>query len=199
MSSDREPCETFEHAGLTVEIHVDEDPGSPREWDNLGKILYLKSSRYILGDEGVEGEEIQALTERPDVIWLPVFAYIHGGIVLNTEGFHCPWDSGQSGIIYVTAEDVRKEYSCKRISKRIRHKAECVLRSEVEVYSSYVEGDVYGYVIKSEDGEPLDSCWGFYPDNTPLRGRDRLEDLKQEARASAEAIAKTLVGHGAGI
>ena len=32
--------ETIEYKGCTIEVHIDEDAESPREWDNLGTIIY---------------------------------------------------------------------------------------------------------------------------------------------------------------
>lgn len=42
--------EKFEHRGFTVKICYDPDPTSPREWDNLGKMVCWHR-RYTLGDE----------------------------------------------------------------------------------------------------------------------------------------------------
>ena len=110
----------FEHAGKTVRIVSDDDPLNPRtDWDNLGTITYREGSRYILGDKATTTEEMEEIAARRDVICLPVYAYIHSGIALNTTGFHCPWDSGQSGIIYVEREKVRKEWGKKRISPKL--------------------------------------------------------------------------------
>jgi hypothetical protein len=52
---------------------------------------------------------------------------------------------------------------------------EAVAKSVVDEWNQYLSGDVWGYVIKDEEGEELDSCWGYY-------GRDHCE---QSARESA--------------
>ena len=51
------------------------------------------------------------------------------------------------------------------------------LRQEVETYSQYLSGDVYGYEIHKH-GEVVDSCWGFY-------GYDTAEE---EAKAQLKYI-----------
>jgi hypothetical protein len=88
--------------------------------------------------------------------------YDHSGIILSTNPFKCRWDSGQVGWIFVTKEKLRKEFGVRRITKKIKEKAREILAEEVNVYSDYIEGNVFGYILKDENGEELDSCWGFY-------------------------------------
>ncbi|HUX02457.1 MAG TPA: hypothetical protein VMY35_15960, partial [Phycisphaerae bacterium] len=65
--------------------------------------------------------------------------------------------------------------------------AEACLRAEVSTYDDYLTGQVFGYVVEDEDGNDLDSCWGFY-------GEDYC---RETARESAEAIAPNLaIGTG---
>ncbi|HQL49052.1 MAG TPA: hypothetical protein PLC09_10310, partial [Holophaga sp.] len=73
----------------------------------------------------------------------------------------CPWDSGQVGFIFATREKVLRAWGAKRMNERIRGLALKALRSEVEEYDAYLTGDVYGYTVEDQDGEELDSCWGF--------------------------------------
>lgn len=52
--------------------------------------------------------------------------------------------------------------------------------AEVETYDQYLTGDVYGYVIESEDGTVDDSCWGFF-------GLDHcIGEAKEAAKLEAE-------------
>lgn len=146
----------------TVSIISDEMPMNPRkEFDNLGRILYT-SARYYLGDERVSVDEINAIANDSGNIWLPVYAYIHSGTCLNTTGFNCPWDSGKCGIIYVSKDRIREEYKVKRITKKILEKVKAILISEIETFSNYLSGDCYGYVIKDEAGNEVESIFGFY-------------------------------------
>lgn len=158
--------DTFEVKGLKVGIIQDEDASNPREdFDNFGHMVCFHR-RYDLGDQhdfSSPDDVIEWLQgQGRDVIYLPIYAYEHGGITLRTGAFNDPFDSGQVGIIYVTREEVRKEYNCKRISKATLRKVIALLNAEVEEYDSYLTGDVWGYVIEDENEEVLDSCWGFY-------------------------------------
>ena len=42
---------TMEHEGYEIEVTRDEFPESPRQWDNLGKMIFFHK-RYDLGDKG---------------------------------------------------------------------------------------------------------------------------------------------------
>ena len=93
---------------------------------------------------------------------LPLYLYDHSGITIRTSPFSCPWDSGQVGWIFVTKEAMRKEYGKQRISKQLRARVTAYLGGEVETYDNFLTGQVYGYVVEDQEGEHIDSCWGFY-------------------------------------
>lgn len=167
--------------GHIIKIYHDPDADSPREWSNLGTLICWHR-RYRLGDShqfdspeaflrdlaGVSDQSdlsLDQLRERAErkAIILPVFLYDHSGLAMNTIGFHCPWDSGQVGYVYVLLEAVREEFDVKRVTAALREKTEDILRGEIVSYDAYLAGRVYGYVIEN-DGEEVDACWGFFGD-----------------------------------
>lgn len=128
-------------------------------WDNKCRDAgWHKSADWA---EGQYDKAVEQILEQK-VIMLPLYLYDHSGITMSTKPFSCPWDSGQVGYIYVTLEDVRREWPCKRVSAKRRAQAEQTLISEVEMYDKYLRGEVYGYTISDENSDPIDSCWGFY-------------------------------------
>ena len=151
------------YKGHVINIVPDNNYESPRECDNLGTILYT-SSRYILGDKKVYIEDIDAIIKRKDAIYLNVYAYIHGGVCLNTSGFSCPWDSGQCGIIYTTKKEVLKNYNKKRITKKLLKLVYNSLKNEIKTFSDYLEGNTYGYQVFDESKDVIESCYGFIGD-----------------------------------
>jgi hypothetical protein len=54
------------------------------------------------------------------------------------------------------------------------------LRGEVETYDMYLTGQVYGFIVKDDEGEDLDSCWGYFGD----------EYCKQDAESVVEGLLK---------
>src|SRR3990172_5623508 len=157
---------TIQKNNCTIKIYQDENPESPREWDNLGTMVCFHS-RYNLGDEKhgfYNPDDLQEFLNenKGKVISLPLYLYDHSGISMSTGRaypFNCPWDSGQVGIIYITYEKIRKEYNWKHITKERKQKIISYLQGEVETYDQYLRGDVYGYdVICDKCGENISSC-----------------------------------------
>ena len=181
-----EAIETFETAGFTVSIYQEEDPGSPREWDNLGKMVCWHR-RANLGDETIKTSNYQNMDELVAsfnaLVCIPLYLYEHSGMTMTASYetyLRYPdrqWDAGQVGFIYVTEETLRKEYSIQPgqdIPPETLALVKQVLVGEVEEYDQYLTGDVYGYVVKDTAGEHVDSCWGFFG----------LEYAREEAQAA---------------
>ena len=208
-----EPYEVVEYKGFKINIYPDDSAESPRERDNLGKMVCFHR-RYSLGDkhkfsspssfhrelameldpelerridywENGDGwihlqpdykaadKKVHNLIEKTidkNCIMLPLYLYDHSGITMSTGPFSCPWDSGQVGYIYISIQDIKKEYSWKVLTKEHRRLIEDVLQSEVRVYDYFIRGDVFGYKILDPDGEERDSCWGFYSSNHEKSG-----------------------------
>jgi len=154
--------ERFEHNGNIIRIVYDESPENPKEWDNLGEIVYKENGKYTLGYESATQEELDEIANDPDNFWLPVYAYIHSGTALNTTGFSCPWDSGKCGLIWCPKSklEVSEEESRK------------IFIQEVETFSKYLNGETYGFIIEDKKGNVVESCFGFYG----------LEDCEEEAK-----------------
>lgn len=98
---------------------------------------------------------------------LPLYLYDHSGITMSTGRFSCPWDSGQVGFIYISKKKAREGFG--RLTKKTTERVLEVLRAEVSEYDQYLIGDVYGFQLykheegqEPDEGEELDSCWGFY-------------------------------------
>lgn len=168
------PCEEFDMLGTMVCCHSRYILGH-KQYKNGAEAIY--DTLYELGCPITESmdndyayeldsnEFYEKYSNKIDeyAIALPLYLYDHSGITMNTTGFHCPWDSGQVGFIYVSKENVRKEFNKKRISLQLRHKVLNLLKGEVKLYDQYLTGDVYGYNIDDPyTGEHIDSCWRFY-------------------------------------
>ena len=149
-----------------VKVVQDDNPCNPRtEWDNLCTMVCFHR-RYNLGDRnhGFTPESIREyLSEnRKTVFWKPLYLYDHSGITISTGPFSCPWDSGQVGYIFIERDRFLKEFGFKKMTKKAKERLEALLESEVETYDNFLTGEVYGYMVEEEeDGNIVDSCWGF--------------------------------------
>lgn len=167
----------------TVKVVQEYNPTDPRtEWDNLCTMVCFHS-RYNLGDRnhGFTPESIREyLSEnKKTVFWKPLYLYDHSGITISTGPFSCPWDSGQVGYIFVERDRFLKEFGYKRMTKKAKERLEALLEGEVEDYDKYLTGEVYGYMVEDEEGNCVDSCWGFYGET-----KDVLEEGVSEAEAN---------------
>jgi hypothetical protein len=144
----------------TIRIVFDENQESPRtSMDNLGTIAEIPNHSYKLGDEILDIDSVRKILDSDEYIALPVYAYIHSGISLNTIGFSCPFDSGMCGVIYVSKDAVRNEYG--ELEDIVTKTVKNVLQGEVDTFSKYLNGECYGYIIE-RDGIEIDSCFGFH-------------------------------------
>ena len=148
-----------------IEIFPDDDPQSPREDDNMGKMFCSGKYGYLGEKHNLSVEEIVSFVKDKQFISLPLFVYDHSGITMNTTGFSCPWDSSHIGYIICDKSKVRSEYGWGRITKERADKIREYLRGEVETYDQYLRGDVYGFrITDTTNDDEIDSCWGFYGD-----------------------------------
>jgi hypothetical protein len=197
--------EEIEYNGYKIKIVLDDFSGeenNPRNWDNLGTMLCFHN-RYDLGDKNPYkkwndmDETLKDIRETEGkCIALPLYLYDHSGLSMSTRDYKLngdmvsQWDSGWVGIIYASYNKIRKEYSCKYVTKKVQDKVIELLKSEVKTYDSYLRGECYGYVVEDENENVLDSCWGFIGE---------LDYCILCAKDSVDYIAKNNIGNGAGI
>ena len=161
---------TLTSKNFTVNIYPDnyaEDPRTEMCGDNFTK-MYCKHRRYDLGDnlsldtsdcENWQEVEQALIAEYGEMAIIePLSLHDHSGISISI-GVKSGWDCGQVGFVFVTKEQVRKEYGVKRITKATLAKAQALLRSEVKEYDNYLTGEVY--IVSCQDREEfeIDSCY----------------------------------------
>ena len=165
---------TIKHGTAVLHIYPDIGSENPRDmYDHLGVMLY-NSSRYILGDEQMDTREMESIIEDAYAC-LPTYAYIHGGVTMNTEAFRSTWDSGQCGYIYTTLERLTEAgFGSPEHPIPTVETVETWLKQEVAEFDRWLRGEVYGFTYHEEirvnpRGEinmvNEDSCWGFSYDD----------------------------------
>lgn len=169
--------ETIKERNHTIEIFVDEFAESPREWDNISKMV-CSHRRYSLGDEELITkhssswkeafashianefnlcvEDYYDLTEKEyDRVW----RWINSNLIWDalslydhsgitiSLGVRNGWDSGQVGFVYIHKDDAVEAWGNEYFTKAIRKIAQKCIEEEVRVYDNYLKGNVYGYRV----------------------------------------------------
>lgn len=183
-----DPIETIEKDGWTLEIHLDLDAMSPDEWDNLA--TFVHTTDYTFGEslsrryteDRRDGAYVRALSIFGDDVAavLPVYIAEHGPQL-------SVWESdaeNANGVLYTTHKRLN-ELCGEDAQYHDRAWALDALRGELKTWRQYLEGDVYGVVVKRPDGEVDESCWGFYgSEYAEDEGREMLDAcIEAEARA----------------
>jgi hypothetical protein len=152
----------------------DELPLNPRDDTNLFRMIFRKKSG--LGDQhNYTNEEIRNLIFiKDDEIVYPVFAYERGSISFSLSDdkypFNDRWDSGQIGVAIANLHDINEWFgwNYKKIENIPYEQRQIIkneLSDELDIYESYVNGNVYYYELSeliNNRFEVIDSCGGFY-------------------------------------
>ena len=184
-----------------AELVYDQHAATPREWDNLGTILIAPSKSHWIASpddivdtsihlgnnpyehwDNIRREQLK-LKKSEIAIGHVITKYEHGAISLSL-GYKSGWDYGVVGFVYVTKEQVRKCYGVTRITKSVIARAESCLQSELNMLTSWLNGECYGWQIKeytpTDDGldweevDTLDACWGYFDKEQAL---DDMKDM----------------------
>jgi hypothetical protein len=163
---------------LLEETLGDTDLAEEHIENELNRLRDLYPKKNI--DRNLDDVLLERIEEK--FLVLPLYIYDHSGITISTRSFSCPWDSGQIGWIYVSHEDIIKEYGFLDIDRATKY-----LEGEVETFDQYLQGDVYGYILEKSskcdccgdiEWEHLDSCWGYYDlDSIKSEVPNELSDL----------------------
>lgn len=192
--------EKFQFAGCTIRIIQDSDAPNPRDYyDHLGKMVLFDSREYRSRNEWKHSDSMRdfesalrslawfctrsdAMEDEYRVSMEHVFRCVNKhyviipvdrdrysglssrGATVNEYDDHC------DGFVFFPVADLQGEGID-------RERAVKILEGEIEEYSSWATGDCYGYVIEDENGDELNSCWGFY-------GQDyAIESAKESAKS----------------
>lgn len=160
--------ETEDYKGYTIELHYDESPSDPwREYDHCGSLVLSHRQYDFPNDAELRFEDFGSWTEveaelrenHDAALILPVGMIDHSGISIyigTTSPFDPQgWDSGQIGFAFLTTEKLSTEWNGDA------ERGEAYLRDCVKEYGDYVNGSVYGFVVKDQNDDVVDSCFGF--------------------------------------
>lgn len=151
---------------LLVNMFKDEDTAS--------KIACaIREREYTLDKE--DNELLLSIISTKYLV-LPLYFYNHSVQSISTKSFvgravHAEWDSGLVGWVYVSYDDIIKEYG--DISETSLAKARDLLDAEVEYYDLYLRGECYGFTLTETETDEVECIGGFLGNYN-----DMLEEMK---------------------
>jgi hypothetical protein len=164
-------------------------PENPREWDNFSTMVCFHR-KYRLGDKhtynhndynGWDEMEKDIIKNENVGVILPLYLYDHSGITISTRPFHCNFDSGQIGFIYVSRKTIFENIrGYKILTKKLKGIVTERLLNELKCYDQYLQNEVYSFEIVKDD-ERVEYCGGYYDlDECIKEGIDMVNDLINE-------------------
>lgn len=170
--------------------------GDPHPYQNPGEFLCDLLSKLNVpaaatnmwdDDESIPSDELLKILDNTDqIVILPLWLYDHSGISMACGSnigypYTDQWDAGQVGYIYALKSELEPELNANaEMIANWKEFAEKLLKDEVQIYSAYLEGDTYGYILheKTQSGwNQIDSCFGFYGSDMLTNGMiDNMPD-----------------------
>lgn len=148
-------CEHLEKRYLTkghmIEIFRDSGANNPRsEWDHAGKLTVWKKPCSHLTDSDAETSLAYIFSQKlGGFLWVSLDD--SGADVADNK-------ENANACIYISKADAIKEWGEDFSRSKVRE----YLTGELEEFSSWIKGEVYGYNVTGPNDEHVDSCWGFY-------------------------------------
>lgn len=150
------------------------------KWYPVKQLEYALDMLYEIGadadvaravDGACQASEPRMFLRDDIAICLPLYLYDHSGVTISHGAFSCKWDSGQVGWHYITKSSALANFNaCGDFADIDEAKLHERLKAELKTYDDYLQGNVWGYVIEDEEGDDVDSCWGFYGDELEETG-----------------------------
>ena len=151
-------------------------------------------SNYEADDDeelGVDREHVldRLASDHDLVIWWPLYMIDHGVVHVRLgEGFGCPWDSGQVGIVGFTVPQWRVFTQTEWVGhEKQKTQAFEMVKAMIETLDQYMNGDMYGFEVVDDDGEIETSVWGFYGTDFDNGMSDHIDEEWHECLREALA------------
>ena len=165
-----EAVETKRIGKYKIDVVQDEDANSPDYWENDEAFVVYDHRQFSVSRDGFVPRDIFDHISSGKKLYdghyvFVLYAYIHSGVALSVGNHNFPdarRDVSSTGFVLVKRQ--KGMYN--------REKAFKLAEAITEEWNQYLSGDVYGYKVydmtaceeDDDEGELVESCWGFYGD-----------------------------------
>ncbi|SHF15500.1 hypothetical protein SAMN02745133_01946 [Desulforamulus putei DSM 12395] len=156
------PLYLYDHSGITMNT-----TGFSCPWDS-GQVgwIYCSKERFRKETGYTESELFSHDKHRAPVVGelvkLKGYADKGFGKIISIENSTLTVDFDYNKVANFRKDENIVCVPLSDVEEVMANRAVQLLQSEVETYSQWLEGDVYGFVLKDAEGNEIDSCWGFY-------------------------------------
>ena len=189
------PMYMIDHSGIAISDTPYSCPWDSGQigWIYATKDKFRKETGY--SEKELFGKDSRGVPEIGEHIQIKSFGERWGRVFDVREDGQFSVDFDYNKIEAYREEQNKVVVPLEEVTKIMRNKAEEILRQEIRIYSHYVEGDVYGYVIDRRvecpccgtvEYEHVDSCWGFYGSDWKKNGL--LDEIPSEFGFLAELV-----------
>jgi hypothetical protein len=167
---------------VTYEIVQDDYPSNPRdEFDHISTFYGPKNSRWTIGGKkDIELDDLEGTIKD---------FRREKAIIVEFES--------NAGTCYAIVErdQLHKEYLQYGYSMRkALYRARQCAKGEITEWLAYANGEVYGWIVKDNDGNTLDSVWGYYGyEFAEQEAKENAEYHEQEIEKELQAVDDRLV------
>jgi hypothetical protein len=188
--------ESYERGGYTITISYDPGVPDPRG-DFAGCGLVLSHRRYSWPNDaeisfgifdGWEDVAAELRMHHGALVIMPVWMIDHSGTTMRAADenpFRDPWDSGQLGFAYITAETwaMTQGAAWEGTDEQVAQ-ARKLIEDEVETFGEWCAGETYQYEITSPDGDQAGACSGYIGWDSAVSAADAEADRLAAAASS---------------
>lgn len=195
-------------------VTYDDDPMSPREWDNLGTFAAWGGDGEHLADRRVNEPTVDETDEdgytyyREAQTWCEVVASVYDQVPSGQEpllALPVQWtDRGPvvldldeaadvtmcEGLYYATEQDIRESWLLGPgdpiTEDVVRNSLEC-LTAELKTWAAWAQGEVFCALVLDQDENVLDACGEFYDTDDAVGEAVSMAELFEGKAAALDA------------
>ena len=164
-----------EDTNLGYFITVDSKIQSPDKNEQLEKVVKETGEYVGSQEEHIKAikKDIEQLNEQVIAIY-PITKYEHSGVSYSLGTQH-GFDNSNNGFYIITNKTQEEiDVPTKDFEK--------IIKSELETYNQYINGEIFRFTLYDDKGEEEDTCSGFYDleaiqQNLPSEWKD--EDMEE--------------------